>query len=100
MKEQLEEDVPTLIKVRERVRLWAGSLETALSDSEEEEHSDFGGEGCSEMTDTRSYILRVRRIGPLMSLCAAAESSFVEFLGGRVRAQFSQGIALFLSFSS
>jgi hypothetical protein len=39
-----------------------------------------------------------RRIGPLLSILLAADPSFV-FLG-RVSAQFSQGIALFLSFSS
>ena len=100
MKELFEEEVPTRIRVRERVRLCVDLLETAFSDSEELEHSDFGGEGCSTETETRSYILRVRRIGPLISLYVGDESSFVLFLGGSVSAQLSHGIALFLSFSS
>lgn len=100
MNEQLLEDVPTRIKVRDRVRLWVGLLVTALSDSEELEHSDLGGEGCSVVTEMRSYILRVLKIGPLASWCVGDESSFVPFFGGSVSAQLSQGMALFWSFSS
>lgn len=66
MKEQLLEEVPTRIRVRERVRRCGGLFETALSDSEELEHSDLGGD--STETEMRSYILRVRRIGPLIPL--------------------------------
>lgn len=92
--------MPTRIKVRDRVRLCVGLLETALSDSEELEHSDFGGEGCSTVTEMRSYILRVLRIGPFISLCVGDKSSFVPVFGGRVSAQLSQGMALFWTFSS
>jgi hypothetical protein len=100
LNEQLLEDVPTRIKVRDRVRLCVGLFETALSDSEELEHSDFGGEGCSTVTEIRSYILRVLKIGPLISLWVGDESSLVVFFGGRVRAQLSQGMALFWRSSS
>jgi hypothetical protein len=66
LKEQLLDEVPTRIRVRERVRLCVGLLETALSDSDELEHSDLGGDSVDN--EIRSYILRVRRIGPLISL--------------------------------
>lgn len=72
-------------------------LEIAISESEEVEEleeSVLGGEGAL----IRSYGLRVRRIGPLLSILFVAGLSFVCF--GRVSAQFSHGIALFLSFSS
>lgn len=68
MKEQLLEEVPTRIRVRERVRRCEGLFETALSDSEELEHSDLGGDSTETETEMRSYILRVRRIGPLIPL--------------------------------
>ena len=64
----------------------------------------MGGEGCSAGTDfaTISKGLRVRRIGRLLSIlplsCEFEASSSLFF--GSVRAQFSHGIALFLSFSS
>lgn len=80
--------------VRERLRVWEGLLVIALSDSELEE-SNFGGE-----FEIRSYTFRDRRIGPLAPLCGEGEFGSVLVLGGKVRAQFSQGIALFLSFSS
>lgn len=97
MKEELLLFVWTRTKVLDRVRRWSDLLlEIAFSESEELAE-DFGGEGCSE-TEMRSYAFLVRRIGPLFSKRLRTEPSFV-FLG-RVRAQFSHGIARFLSFSS
>lgn len=78
-----------------------------LSDSPESEESsacDFGGDGASPAKLTRSYALRVRRTGPPLSafldcpVGVVGSCSFV-FLG-RVRAQFSHGMARFRSFSS
>jgi hypothetical protein len=69
---------------------------TAVSESEEA--ADLGGDGSSMGAITLSYGLRVRRIGPLQSIRLDGPSSFVFF--GKVRAQFSHGIARFLSFSS
>lgn len=66
--------------------------------SESEDVADLGGDVSSIGAETRSYGFRVRRIGLLTSVLAAGESSLVCF--GSVRAQFSQGIALLLSFSS
>ena len=98
LKDELLEDVPTRTRVRERLRRWVDLAVTAFSESEELEESDLGGEGCSAGTEIRSKTFRVRRIGPLLSILLVADPSLV-FLG-RVSAQFSQGIALFLSFSS
>ena len=106
VKEELLDDVPTRVIFWERLR---GFEATAVSESpesdESEEFVDFGGESCSVGIGvaTRSKGLRVRRIGPLLSIlpydpCEFAVSSSL-FLGN-VRAQFSHGIALFLSFSS
>lgn len=106
VKEELLEDVPT------RVMFWECRRDfdvTAVSESPEseelEELVDFGGESSSVGTGTatRSYGLRVRRIGPLLSIllfdpCEFVESSSLFF--GNVRAQFSHGMALFLSLSS
>lgn len=98
MNEELLEDVPARIRVRERVRRCVGRDVMAFSESEEWEDSDLGGEGCSAETDIRSYTFLVRRIGPLLSILLGIDPSFVCL--GRVSAQFSQGMALFLSFSS
>jgi hypothetical protein len=68
------------------------------SDSSESEGGDLGGEGSSCWSATRSYGLRVRSIGPLLSslpfptggtLGLVGDSSFAFF--GNVRAQFSHG---------
>lgn len=98
MKDELLEDVPARIKVRERVLRCVGLDTMAFSESEELQESDLGGEGCSAGTEIRSQTFLVRRIGPLLSILLVDDPSFV-FLG-RVSAQFSQGMALFLSFSS
>jgi hypothetical protein len=75
-------------------------LEIAFSESEDEvelsEEADFGGDGfCTEIL---LYGLRVLRIGPLLSNLSKFAPSFV--FRGSVKAQFSHGMALFLSFSS
>ena len=106
MKEELLEDVPTRVMFGERLR---GFEATAVSESPESDESeelvDFGGENSSVFMGiaTRSKGFRVRRIGPPLSIllfdpCELLISSSL-FLGS-VRAQFSHGIALFLSFSS
>jgi hypothetical protein len=75
----------------------------AFSESDEDveedafEEADFGGEGFSERMDILLNGLRVRRTGPLLSTLLGG-TSLVFF--GSVKAQFSHGIALFLSFSS
>jgi hypothetical protein len=98
LKEELLEEVVARIKGGECL---CDLEELAVSESEEDAE-DLRGDGSSREAeaDTRSYGLFVRRIiGALLSIFPfAAESSFV-FLGS-VRAQFSHGIALFLSFSS
>ena len=76
---------------------------TAVSESPESEVSDFGGDGSSGGDTIRSYGFRVRRTGlfvfsGLPCTPGVVGSSFV-FLGS-VKAQFSHGIARFLSFSS
>ena len=98
LKDELLEDVPARIRVRERVRRCVGLDVIGFSESEEFEEVDLGGDGCSAGTEIRSYTFLVLRIGPLLSILLVADPSFV-FLG-KVRAQFSQGMALFLSFSS
>ena len=102
LKEEMLEEVPALAKLREFERRWA-LVVIAVSESEglDELEADFGGDGSSSgsmVRETRSYGLRVRRMGPLLSILFVENPSFVFF--GRVRAQFSHGIALFLSFSS
>ena len=108
LKDELLEDVPTRVKFRECLReCRSGFEDTAFSESpDSEEFEDLGGEASAGMA-TRSYGLRVRRTGPLVSslplspvfpLVFEGGPSFVFF--GRVRAQFSQGMALFLSLSS
>jgi hypothetical protein len=54
LKEELLEDVPARISVRERVRRCVGLVVIALSESEELEESDLGGDGCSAGTEIRS----------------------------------------------
>ena len=88
-----------MVLARERL-VWRGREATAVSESpDSEEVHDFGGEGSCAFV-TRSYGFRVRRIGPLLSTFPLPPglSSFVFF--GSVRAQFSHGMARFLSFSS
>jgi hypothetical protein len=108
LKDELLEDVPPRVRLRECLRECRSGLEEmACSESpDSEEFEDLGGD-ASEGMATRSYGLRVRRIGPLLSILPLdpvlpfvfdGEPSFVFF--GSVRAQFSQGMALFLSFSS
>ena len=105
VKEELLDDVPTRAIFWERLR---GFEVTAVSESpesdESEEFVDFGGESCSDGMGiaTRSKGLRVRRIGPLLSIlpCDPCELAVSSLFLGNVRAQFSHGIALFLSFSS
>ena len=74
----------------------------AVSESLEEfEGVVLGGEGPSMETKRaiRSKGFLVRKTGLLVStLLCASGSSFVFF--GRLSEQFSQGLALFLSFSS
>jgi len=97
LNEELLEEVVARIKGRECL---CDFKEVAVSESEEDAE-DLGGEGSSREVeaDTLSYGFRVRRIGALLSIFPfAGDSSFV-FLGS-VSAQFSHGIALFLSFSS
>jgi hypothetical protein len=53
LKEELLEDVPARIRMRERVRLCVGLDVRAFSESEELEESDLGGEGCSDGTEIR-----------------------------------------------
>ena len=98
LNEELLEEEPRRTRFRERVRLSEGLLDTAFSESEELEDSDLGGEGCSRGFKIRSYGNLVRNGGTLVSALLVGESSLVFF--GMVSAQFSQGIALFLSFSS
>lgn len=81
------------IKGRER------DLEVIAPSESEEEAEDLGGDSSSIGTVTRSYGFRVRRIGPLLSILLLDCASSLVFLGS-VSAQFSQAIALFLSFSS
>ena len=73
----------------------------AASESEEEDEEDLGGHGSSRGAeeDTLSYGNVVRRTGPLISTCPFVDGSSFVFLGS-VSAQFSHGMALFLSFSS
>lgn len=98
MKEELLEDVNMRGLSRRGCEVTADSL----SGSSDSEKSDFGGEGpaIGTGTETLSKALRVRRIGPLFRNAPplVSESSLVLF--GSVSAQFSQGMALFLSFSS
>lgn len=99
LNEEPEEDVPCRLKVVEPDRLWEGLLVIALSESEED--SDLGGDGSLFRLETRSYGLRVRRIGLLgASNFDFRVSSPFSVFGGKVSAQFSHGIARFLSFSS
>jgi hypothetical protein len=93
LKEELLEDVVARIKGCER------DLEVIAVSESEEEAEDLGGDNSSIATETRSYGFRVRRIGPLLSILPFDCASSLVFLGS-VRAQFSHGIALFLSFSS
>jgi hypothetical protein len=80
--------------------------EGSRSDSSESDGVDFG-DISSKQFEIRSYAFRVRRIGPPLSNFPLAVGlpdvplvfSSIVFLGS-VRAQFSHGIALFLSFSS
>jgi hypothetical protein len=98
VKEPLLEDVSTQGLLASR----CGCEITAVSGSSDSEKSDLGGEGpaSGSGTATLSKGLRVRRIGPLLWNVppVVSEPSFVFF--GSERAQFSQGMALFLSFSS
>ena len=102
VKEELLEEV----SVRCRFVSRRGSAVTAVSvsGSSDSEKSDFGGDGpaigTGADTATLSKALRVRRIGPL--LCNDPPSAWASSLVllGSVSAQFSQGMALFLSFSS
>jgi hypothetical protein len=91
----VNEDVLEEVPARD----WVRGLEAiAVSESpESEEVHDLGGEGSSVGIVTRSKGFRVRRMGLLGSILPLV-SSFV-FLGS-VSAQFSQGMARFLSFSS
>lgn len=106
VKEELLEDVPTRVRFWERRRGFDVTAASESPESEElEELVDFGGESSSVGTGTatRSYGLRVRRTGPLLSILLLDPCEFVEpssLFFGNVRAQFSHGIALFLSFSS
>jgi hypothetical protein len=54
LKEELLEDVPTRIRVRECVRRCVGLVVIAFSESEELEESDLGGDDCSAGTEIRS----------------------------------------------
>lgn len=97
VKEEPLEDVAARARFLEGVRL-CECLSGRVSESDED--ADLGGDGSirgSVALDTLSNGLRVRNIGPFVSnlLCML---SFVFF--GSVSAQFSHGIALFLSFSS
>ena len=51
LKEELLEDVSTRFRVRERVLRCEGLFEMAFSESDDWEHSDLGGDGCSAETD-------------------------------------------------
>jgi hypothetical protein len=87
LKEELLEDVPS------RGIFWEGA-------SESDELVDFGGDSSSRGADTRSYGLRVRRIGPPFAFGPREVAVFSTLFFGNVSAQFSHGMALFLSFSS
>jgi hypothetical protein len=104
VKDELLDDVPTRRDCRCGLVAMASP---ESSDSEElEESEDLGGDSSSVgiWRATRSYGLRVRRIGPLLSIWPLAACPFISspsfVFFGRVRAQFSHGIALSLSFSS
>jgi hypothetical protein len=80
--------------------------EWSLSDSSDSNEEDFG-DVLPGATETLSYGLRVLNIGlplsPLLpfSVFAGTASGICSFtFFGKVKAQFSHGIALFLSFSS
>lgn len=90
-KEQLLEDVPTRTRLREGVLRCGRLVGAGLSESEE---FDVGGEGAL----TRSYGLRVRNIGALVSIALVCAPCMVAL--GRVSLQLSQGADFFLSFSS
>jgi hypothetical protein len=91
------------VAVRFRPRL---DREGSRSDSSESEGVDFG-EMSSILFKIRSYAVLVRSIGPPLSNFPLfvglpdppCDVSSLVFLGS-VRAQFSHGIARFLSFSS
>jgi hypothetical protein len=71
VKEELLEDVLTLARFSERRRGFEVTPISESPDSDEfEELADFGGESSSVGSGiaTRSYGLRVRRIGPLLSI--------------------------------
>jgi hypothetical protein len=82
----------------------AVSTSTSLSGSSDSEKSDLGGDGPAigavPATFTLSNALRVRRMGPLLCNGPPLASGSSLVLRGSVSAQFSQGMALFLSFSS
>jgi hypothetical protein len=93
LKEELLEDVVARIKGRDR------DLEVIAASESEEEAEDLGGDNSSIGQETLSYGFRVRKIGPLLSILPLDCASSLVFLGS-VSAQFSHGMALFLSFSS
>lgn len=83
------------------MRLCVRRLDNAFSESEDDvdasDEADLGGDGFSTNLDILLNGLRVRRVGLSLSTLLDG-TSFVFF--GSVNAQFSHGIALFLSFSS
>lgn len=102
MKEELLEEVSAREMLVSR-RGWEATAVSA-SKSSDSEKSDLGGEGPAIGTGTGTFTLskalRVRRIGPLLWNAAAVASESSLVLLGSVSAQFSHGMALFLSFSS
>jgi hypothetical protein len=89
--------------VTERRREWRLSLfrmDRSWSPSSESEGEDFCEEVEEEEQDISSYALRVRRMGPEGSSLVFEGLPLSETFLGRVSAQFSQGIARFLSASS
>ena len=80
------------------------TVSVPISGSSDSEKSDLGGDGPATSagmdTATLSNALRVRRIGPLLCNAPPSPSDSSLVLLGSVSAQFSQGMALFLSFSS